>query len=161
MPPDCHGAGERASSVRGAAAVDLDAVLRRELCLQVGRARRFSCEELGDALEVAPRRIKAIRDGEQRAGLDLGLRIAALLGPGSLNRLLLAVGYVARPVEDEDGEAAAWALLGELGREVASLSDALADGRIDHRERAKLARELQELVGKVASVAVRMEREQP
>ena len=161
MPPEYTGpaCGSRARSLPQDPV--LDRVLAREMKLNVGLGRRFSVDQVAEALEIAPRKVRGIRDGEQRAGLDLGLRIAALLGPGSLNRLLLAVGYVARPVEEEDEEAAAWALLGELGREGASLSDALADGRIDHRERAKLARELQELVGKVAGVAAKMEGEQP
>ncbi len=115
MPAEYRGFRRASSAIPASTAVGLDALLQRELRLNVGRGRRFSCEELGDALEVSPRRIKAIRDGEQRAGLDLGLRIAALLGPGSLNRLLHVVGYIARPMDEPDAEEAAHALLADLG----------------------------------------------
>ena len=156
MPPDYAGAACRSRARSLPQDPVLDRVLAREMKLNVGLGRRFSVDQVAEALEIAPRKVRGIRDGEQRAGLDLGLRIAALLGPGSLNRMLLAVGYVARPIEETNAEASAHALLADLGEEVASLSRKLEDGRLDHRERLQLERELSDLQARIEAVRASM-----
>ena len=77
--------------------------LRRHIGLCVGAGKKISWADLSIALdESEPRLRKLVRDDETRreVRLGLGLRIAAILGPRTVNALLAMVGYGhARPLE--------------------------------------------------------------
>lgn len=141
-----------------ARAADADESLRRVMRLNIGQGRRLSCDEVAEALDVTPRWVRSIRDGEHRASFGAGLAIAGLIGPAALNGVLLAVGYGgARHLEP--AEASEYATLAHLGRGVAMLSDALADGRIDHSERPQLISMARELQDKMIRLAAQLERD--
>lgn len=117
---------------------------RRVLHLNVGCGRRYGYAEVAEAAEVSERTLRYYgEDGGKEPTLAVGLKVLALLGPAAMASVLAEVGYTARPAECQPRSP--FDTLGSMGRGIAALSTALADGRIDHVERAgviAMAREL-------------------
>lgn len=158
MPSASSSSAAASTAVAPARAADADQSLRRVMQLNIGQGRRLSCAEVAEALGVTPRWVRSIRDGEHHASFGAGLAVVGLIGPAALNGVLLAVGYGgARHLEP--AEASEYAALAQLGRGVATLSDALADGRIDHSERPQLISMARELQDKMTRLAAQLERD--
>ena len=104
--------------------------LRQAMRLNIGRGRRFSAEQVGEALGVKTRLVEAIRDGEQEPRFGLGLAIAALMGPATFNGMIALVGFTgAFPISDR--RACALKTVAEMGQAIAALSSAMAHGTPD------------------------------
>lgn len=133
--------------------------LRQAMRLNIGRGRRFSAEQVGEALGVKVRLVEAIRDGEQEPRFGLGLAIAALLGDATVNGLLAIFAWGgARPLDDDDEAAKPFETLAAINATSATLATALADGRVDHRERPVCVQALRELSAVLDEQAADLER---
>lgn len=133
--------------------------LRAAMRLQIGGGgKRLSCELVGEALEMAPRKVRAIRDGEQEPGFGEGLVLAGLLGPATFNSVTSRVGYAgARQLDDE--HACPFETLAVISSAAATLAQALHDTVIDHTERPGCIAALRGLADDAQELAAQLERE--
>ncbi|KRS17512.1 hypothetical protein RIdsm_02515 [Roseovarius indicus] len=110
--------------------------LQDALRLRVGRGKRYSVQGLADAARIKPRTIESYLSGDATPGLNGFISLCAVLGPAFTSDVLAEAGLVARSADaDEPEHMRAISLMSEGTRMIA---DALADGYVDHQERAKI-----------------------
>lgn len=98
----------------------------------------YAPDIIEDATGIEARSHRAHRTGETPPSLPYFLRYAAVLPPAFADHVLRLAGLTGtRPVE-ADAEAQPHQALAALTHRVHLMAEALADGRIDHQERATL-----------------------
>lgn len=121
------------------------ALLADTLRLFVGRGRRWpSCAALAAAAGLSPRAVEGYVAGEQTPGLAALLSLLAVLPPEFADALLAWTELSVIPRHAEAG--AHGRLLAECAGLTAGFAAAMADGHIDHRERAMLRTAAAEVV---------------
>jgi hypothetical protein len=112
--------------------------------LYVGAGRRFELRALAEATAIPDSTLKAYRAGDMLPTLVNLLKLLAVLPRGFAAQVLQPIGLtvIAREgVRDPDDHAVA----ADVSAATASITEALRDGRIDHRERAALRPMMREL----------------
>ncbi|MEL7398023.1 MAG: hypothetical protein AAFN44_16810 [Pseudomonadota bacterium] len=109
-------------------------LLEDALRLRVGRGKRFSFEALEEGTGVPSRTLRSYAGEEVEPSLSNFLCLCAALGPSFASDVLAPCGLSAQSTEA--AEADYMGALALMGEGVAMLAEALADGRVDHRERA-------------------------
>lgn len=117
--------------------------IERALRIRVGRGRKFTWAGVSDATGVAPRTLESYVQGAT-PGLPAFLSLCAALGPGFTSDVLSACGQIAHEADIHEPEH--MKALTALTRLSASLSEAVEDGHVDHREAAALRPEAQRLI---------------
>ena len=117
------------------------------LRLFTGHGRRFSVQALAAVSGVRPRTVESYLCGQATPGWAAALSLAAVLPVEFLDAALLPTG---RGAVDRAASADSHGhLLAQMAAVTAGFAEAMADGRIDHRERAALK-------DAAASLAVRL-----
>lgn len=127
------------------------------LALFVGRKRRFSNETLGEASGIKPRTIKAYCEGANTPGLHSFLSLAAVMPVAWTNSILSLASLRAEPIGEGEGDAPT--VMCNVTKFAARLAEMLADGRIDHMERAALPAMLRSLAEQLLAWAKKLEDE--
>mgnify|MGYP000990215585 CR=1 FL=1 len=138
--------------------VQISGTLRRLVDGAFGVGRRYSYEQAAELLSCKVSSLRDIAAGVKHARLGLGLAIAGLIGPAAVNTLLAEIGYLGARRQDDDDEAKPFETLAALNSTSATLATALADGRLDHRERPACAQALRELGSLALEQAADLER---
>lgn len=114
-----------------------DAARRIEdaLRLRVGRGRRFSFPALSDATGIPTRTLESYVQGATPQ-LSALLSICSVLGPSFTSDILAACGQMAH--EANPGDPEHLRVVASLGELVMRISEAVADGYVDHREAAQM-----------------------
>lgn len=117
------------------------------LHVAVNVERRFTAEQIATASGVSKHTIRGYMRNEDRREPSLGnaLSIAVVLGQGAINQIMALIGYVARPLEDEDAACPMVLTAGAMAR-LSIIAAAAADGRIDHMEAPGVRRATDELI---------------
>jgi hypothetical protein len=123
------------------------------LHLRVGRGRRYSFASLSEATGIPERTLRSYVDGTTPP-LHAFLSLGAVLGPGFVSDILAEIGQTASDIEAQAPDHMK-VLTAGCGF-VAMLSDAMADGKVDHREAAQL-RELAAEFGRMVESLARVE----
>lgn len=105
------------------------------LSIRVGREKRYSFRSLSEATGIPERTLRSYVDGTT-APLHAFLTLCRVLGPTFASDVLDAAGMTAKLCVPEDAEY--MPTLAASCTFSAMLSDAFADGKVDHRERAQL-----------------------
>lgn len=113
------------------------------LRLRVGRGRRFSFSALSDATGIPTRTLESYVQGAT-PGLSGLLSLCTVLGPSFTSDILSACGQVASDADPDAPEHVR--VIGMMGSMVSAVSDALADGHVDHREAAQMRPMAAELI---------------
>ena len=113
------------------------------LRIRVGRGRRYSFSALSDATGIPTRTLESYVQGAT-PGLCALLSLCAVLGPSFTSDVLAPCGQVASEADPDAPEH--MRVVSMMGGMVAAVSDALADGHVDHREAAELRHMAQELI---------------
>ncbi|MGK2287305.1 hypothetical protein [Pedomonas sp. V897] len=122
------------------------------LRLYVGHGRHIRFEDLASATGDEARCLRSyVESDPPMIPLARALRVLAVLPPDALNMLLAPLGYYAKPLEAE-GTCIAQAV-SSAAQFVAEGAEALADGTIDHRERARLAEKAAALAPTLSAIA--------
>ncbi len=127
----------------------IDAALR----LRVGHGKTYSFEALEEVTGIKARTLRSYEEGAVPTVAGL-LSICAALGPGFTSDIIGMAGQSA-PSSAAD-EPDHFRAVGSMGAMIHSLYEALADGRIDHRETALLrpmAAELMEMLAPIAEAS--------
>lgn len=109
--------------------------LEDALRLRVGRGRRHSFNGLSDATGIPARTLESYVQGAT-PGLNSLLSICAVLGPSFTSDVLGLCGQSASDVSNDDPEH--MQVLAASGALITRISEAIADGHVDHREAAQL-----------------------
>lgn len=109
--------------------------IKDALQLRVGRGKRFSFSSLSDATGIPTRTLESYVQGSSPQ-LGAFLSLCGALGPSFTSDVLSACGQSAQHSNCDDPEH--MKVLGALGALVSQISEALADGHVDHREAAAL-----------------------
>lgn len=126
-------------------------VISDALALRVGRGKRHSVQGLSEASGVPSRCLESYRDGSATPGLSYLLCLFSALGPSFTSDVLAACGQVAHSADNDDpAHMQTVTLMGEL---IAKISDALADGHVDHREKAVMRPTAQALIEALQPIA--------
>lgn len=113
------------------------------LRLRVGRGKRYSFVSLSDATGIPARTLESYVQGAT-PGLHCFLSICAALGPSFTSDVL---GLCEQSASDLNGDAPAYSqVMANSAAFVSAMADALADGRVDHREAAKLREDASSLI---------------
>ncbi|MFD2175648.1 hypothetical protein [Rhodobacter lacus] len=133
-----------------------DAARRMEdaLRLRVGRGRRFSFPALSDATGIPTRTLESYVQGATPQ-LNALLSICSVLGSSFTSDILSVCGQAAH--DASPGDAEHLRVVASLGELVTQISEAVADGYVDHREAAQmrpLAARLIELLEPLAHAPV-------
>lgn len=126
--------------------------LEDALRLRVGRGKRYSFSALSDASGVPTRTLESYVQGATPSGLSTFLSIAAVLGPSFTSDILEACGQSASEMTTDQPEH--MRAVGVMGALIQSVSEAVADGHVDHVEAARLrpmAAELIEILTPIAA----------
>lgn len=117
------------------------------LHVAVNVERRFTVEQIATGSGVSKHTIRGYMRNEDRRepSLSNALSIAVVLGRNAVNAVLALIGYVGRPVEDEDDNCPMVLTAGALAR-LSIIAAAAADGRIDHIEAPGVRRATDELI---------------
>lgn len=105
------------------------------LRLRVGRGRRYTFQGLSDATGIPTRTLESYVQGAT-PGLAAFLSLCAALGPTFTSDVIGVTGQMAQDANADDPEHLR-ALAGLCGL-AKMISDAVADGKVDHREAAQL-----------------------
>lgn len=103
------------------------------MVLFVGHGRRYTVEALSEASGIPASTIYAIRRGTHMPKWSEAMELLKHLPTSAADMVLAPAGLAVRPIE---GEACNYSLIADLGRTTAHFTDALEDGKIDHREEA-------------------------
>lgn len=117
--------------------------LAAQLSLYCGQGRLYSLDDLAAATNIPARTLKSYRDGQSEAPSSNLFRLMAVLPAAFSVALLAPVGLACHRREDEG--ACDFAVSADLAAVMAKLTDALRDGRVDHRERAGLGPQARDL----------------
>lgn len=114
-----------------------DAARRIEdaLRLRVGRGRRYSFAALSDATGIATRTLESYVQGATPSLANL-LTLCSVLGPSFTSDVLAPCGQVARDGSAEEPQH--MQVVGVMSQLTGMIAEALADGHVDHRERAQM-----------------------
>lgn len=142
-PPPQRARGMEATIPQDVATQRLAAGLR----LYVGRGEQkpYSVAMIADATGISASAIEKYMAGDATPGLANALTLFAVLGPAFVNHLIEPAGLTGVRRLDPVAKAAA-DVMSDLAGETARFAKALADGRIDHVERAELRRTLPALI---------------
>ncbi len=125
--------------------------LEDALRIRVGQGKRYSFDSLDDASGVPSRTIRSYAGEGATPGLAGFLSLCATLGPSFTSDVLSLAGQSAASADETDPEH--MRTLEASGEFIATLSKALGDGKVDHREAAQmqpLAQALIELLQPIA-----------
>lgn len=120
------------------------------LHLRVGRGKRTSFAALAEATGIPERTLRSYVDGTG-ASLHAFLTLASVLGPAFASDVLAPANLAVQDVVADEPEH--MRCLAVLGGAVAMLSEAMADGRIDHVEEARLRVYAQDMLPLIESLA--------
>jgi hypothetical protein len=127
--------------------------------LFVGQGKRYSCEALAAATRLPVRNIKAYLTGETLPSREAEWALKRVLPTEFTDALLAPCGLgLTRRIDSEDA-VGPFAMQRDLGREIAELAEALADGRLDHSEAAKLVPHFRAIASECERFAETLERE--
>lgn len=128
-------------------------LIRDTLQLFVGQGRRFSYADLAAATGDCERKLRSYADADPNMmPLDVALRVFTVLPTEALARLARLMGVAVSPL-DVDDAATVRASLAGAARLVADGTEAMADGRISHSERAQLGRQAAALLPSLQALA--------
>ena len=105
------------------------------LRLRVGRGKRHSFPGLSDATGIPTRTLESYVQGAT-PGLAGLLTLFSVLGPSFASDILALCGQTASSGSTDDPEY--MRTLGALCSTAAVISEAMADGKVDHRERLEI-----------------------
>jgi hypothetical protein len=129
------------------------------LCLEIqadalrehlGLGKQYSYAKASELTGIDERTVRAHVLGDASPCLSKALRYMALLGPNFANRILRVAGLDGAARVSGQGRGCEFALNAHTADLINELAEALTDGRIDHRERAKIlpsARQLHAVLG--------------
>ncbi|WP_138069808.1 hypothetical protein [Sulfitobacter sp. EhC04] len=120
------------------------------LRLRVGRGRKHSFPALSDATGIPTRTLESYVQGAT-PGLSALLSLCAVLGPSFASDVLSVCGLSASEATTDQPEH--MRVLGAMGALIHSVSEAVADGHVDHREAARLRPMAAELIEILAPIA--------
>jgi hypothetical protein len=120
------------------------------LRLRVGRGRRYTFQGLSDATGIPTRTLESYVDGATPSLANL-LSLFAALGPSFTSDVLSPAGQSASDAQPDDPQH--MQLLSALCGASAMLSDAVADGKVDHREEAQLRPVAADLIAQLEPLA--------
>jgi len=132
------------------------ATLTDALNLFVGRGRRYSLASLAAATGIGERTLKSYQQGEATPGYPHLLRLLAVL-PVEFGDAVLAPAGVGRLQRIEGEEPDGFTAMEQVCRRAAMLGSALADRKIDHRERLQLLPEIRALAAEMTAFAAGLE----
>lgn len=114
--------------------------------------KRFTRAALADATGINPSTLKAYIRGDHTLPAPALLRLIAALPPEAGNMLIRGTGYRLAPI---DPDADDWAGIGaEASMLTFEIFEAERDGKVDHRERAKLQQRCRSLIAKAEGALV-------
>lgn len=132
---------------------NVKALIRDTLLLFVGQGRRFSYADLAAATGDCPRKLRSYADADPNMmPLDVALRIFTVLPPEAFARVARVMGLGIAPLDVDDAATVRASLIG-AARLVADGTEALADGRITHSERALLGKQAAALLPSLQALA--------
>lgn len=131
--------------------------MRDALALFVGRGRRYSVDAAAGAADIKPRTLKSYVEGKATPGLHVFLSLAAAMPLAWTNSILSLAGLRAEPIGEgySDGPM----VMCSVTKFAARLAEMLADGRINHMERAALPAMLRSLAEQLLAWAKQLEDE--
>ncbi len=127
------------------------------LSLFVGPGKRYPRELIAQATQLDLRTVKAHCLGQTPPSVGALFAYFRVLPVEFADHVLGMAGLGGVRKVDADGDA--FRTMKELADGVSVLASALADGRIDHTERPKVARELREAAASAEQLAADLERE--
>lgn len=125
------------------------------LRLWVGAGRRYSLAAVAAAGGIPERTVKSYRAGETTPSFANFLTLAGVLGPQFFNACLRGLPFEVRATDPDD--TTPQELLADVCGFSAGLAQALADGRIDHRERPEILAGVRDLQCRLSALAKRLE----
>jgi len=125
------------------------------LQLFIGRGRRYSAETLAEAADIPARTIYSYMQGSTPSLCNM-LRLMAVLPPAFANHVLSHAGLGGVRRLEPSGQACGQTHMARMASRLHKLADALADGRVDHREARELAPEFRELGTECIEFAARL-----
>lgn len=125
--------------------------LQDALRLRVGRGRKHSVQGLADATGIKARTVESYLAGDATPGLNGFLSLCCVLGPSFTSDVLSPCGQVARSADADAPEY--MRAMGLMGEGIHKLAEALADGQVDHRERAQLKPLADEMIAALEPLA--------
>lgn len=144
MPEVCHVRKHHAMSKITDITQETAALrIKDALQLRVGRWKRYNFSSLASATDIPQRTVESYVQGAT-PGLHNLLRLCAALGPSFTSDILSACGQEARATDPDAPEHVK--VMGMMGGMVSAVSDALADGHVDHREAAQMRPMAAELI---------------
>ena len=113
----------------------------------VGHGRRLTWADLATATGDKERKLRSYveTDGPEMP-LDVFMRVFNVLPPEAFGRVCRHMGFAQPAPLDADEDCTVRRALSKASRLVANGNEALEDGTIDHRERAQLRQNAEELV---------------
>lgn len=150
-PPPGPFMGIRAPVPHGTAAERLSVAVRRH----VGRGRALSIEQFRRKIGASASTVEKMMAGETTPGLALLLTMKRELPPEFANDLLELSSLTGARRLGGTGKSAAL-LAADLADETALIVRALADGHIDHQERAVLRATLARLAVEIAEFTAKL-----
>lgn len=127
------------------------------LTLFVGPGKRYSRDLIAEATQLDPRTVKAHCLGQTPPSIAALFAYFRVLPVEFADHVLGLAGLGG--VRKVDADSDAFRTMKEMADGVAALATALADGRIDHRERSGVARELREAAVAAEQLAADLDRE--
>lgn len=113
--------------------------------------KRFTRAALADATGINPSSLKAYIRGETALPAHALLRLITVLPPEAGNMLIAMTGYRLAAIDPEEDD---WDGLGaEASMLTFEIFEAKKDGKVDHREKAKLKQRTRRLIAKAEGLA--------
>lgn len=116
----------------------------------VGFGRKWSCATVSAATGINRRTVESYLSGQATPTIEKYQSLCVVLGEAFMDATLEATQYKVRSVEP--GDTTIQKTLSSLLQTAKSVSIALEDGRIDHRERVELRKEFGALSEQVSAV---------
>lgn len=127
------------TTLPGLSDADVNDAVRTVLRMFVGQGRMITWAALAAATGDGERKLRAYVEADPPAmPAPVFLRVFAVLPCEAINMVMRMAAYSVKPLDTDDAATARRALT-DTTRFAASLSEALEDGELDHRERAQLA----------------------
>lgn len=123
----------------------LKGIITDDLRARVGFKLEWEVEPFAEACGIEKKTVYNVMGGQNLPNLHTTWRMAAVLGPAFLAKIAEVIGMGVYNLDD--GPAVSGPVMnGEVSQLVAQLSVALADGHIDHREKAQIAKSMRNLI---------------
>lgn len=110
--------------------------LQDALRILVGRGKKYSVQGVAEATGIKARTIESYLSGDATPGMNGLLSLCSVLGPSFTSDVLAPCGQVARAADTDAPEY--MRAISMMGEGCSILADALADGYVDHQERARI-----------------------